>query len=162
VRCSAVVWARCLIRIVRQIRTRLYWPRMWPRHVTGVEIISHSSSQSECPGQILKDGWGFNSVLKIYAINVWRNHHTNKSKVLHVLQCLIACDFLDFYSIKNKIPYLIILHFWPAHLQLLLRTVSSSLTNKTVFSLERKLPYDVLWNNHYGCTEPLSWLAFVV
>jgi hypothetical protein len=106
-------------------------------------------------------GWRrFNSVLKFHTIDVWHNRHTNKSKVLHVSQCLIAYDFLDVYSIRNKTPYLIIRHFWRAHLQLLLQTVSYSITN-TVFLLEIKLFYGVLRNNHYGCIKHLSWLAFV-
>jgi hypothetical protein len=60
--------------------------------------------------------------------------------------------FFDFYSIRNKILYL----FWRAHLQLLLQTVSSSLTNNTVSSIERQLFYVVLWNIKH-----LSWISFV-
>jgi hypothetical protein len=35
----------------------------------------------------------FNSVLKFYTIYVWHNRHINKSKFMHVLQCLIVYDF---------------------------------------------------------------------
>jgi len=50
--------------------------------------------------------------------------------------------FLDFYSIRNKIPYLINRHFWRAHLQLLLQSVSSSLINNTVILTGKKI---ILW-----------------
>jgi len=108
-----------------------------------------------------KEWQRFNTLLKFCTIYVWHNRHINKSNALHVLRCLIAYDFFRLYSIRNKITYLIIRHFWRTHLQLLLKSVSSSLTNNTVFSLERKLFYDMLWNNHYGCIKHMSWLAFV-